>query len=442
MPRPEGAAQTLREQAARRVLPARRRRNRQPGRRTAAALQVFANCRIMFTPRPLTHSPTYMKFVPDPGRLTGAMMLLTPPLAILVPLFLTVVLLTGALLVLAARAFDRRIMDVTLPGVLLFGLLVWAAISIFWTTDPGAAIPKFSGTVALVVAGLVFLSACSPFGDNQQRFCLAGNCLALCILGGALVLVPVWTADEPDPLVHFNRGLGFLAIAIWPAIAVATRRLFGVALYALPFCLFFAFESNAALAAMLLGGAAFAAVYAAPRISGRAMVSVIAAYMLAAPVIHKDVPPPGILSLIDLPQSAHHRLVIWSYTTDRIVERPLLGWGFYASRRVSEITSAKPLERSLHPHNVALQLWLELGTVGGLLGAALFAAIADRVRRLSTDRLRLAAAAASCISAFTIAQVGYGLWQSWWLAALFLCAGFVMITCGANRSPNATPTAG
>ena len=385
-----------------------------------------------------------MKFVPDPGRLTGAMTFLTPPLAILVPLFLTVVLLIGALLVFAARAFDLRVMRFSLPIVLLCGLLVWSAISIVWTTDPDAAFLKLLGTVALVVAGLVFLSACVPFGDGHRRLCLAGTCLAVCILAGALVLLPVWAADEPGRLVHFNRGLAFLAMAIWPAIAAAARhrRLFGAALYGLPFCLFFAFESNAALAAMLLGGIAFAAVYAAPKLSGRAMVSVIAAYMLAAPVIHKDVPPSEILSLVDLPRSAHHRLVIWDYTTDRIAERPLLGWGFHASRRVPEVTPAEPLEHSLHPHNVALQLWLELGTVGGLLGAALFGTIANRIRRLSADRLHLAAAAASCISAFTVAQVGYGFWQSWWLAALFLCAGFVMITCGANRSPTAMPATG
>ena len=392
----------------------------------------------------LTHSPTFMKFVPDSGRLTGAMTLLTPPLAMLVPLFLTVVLLIGALLVLAARAFDRRTMRLTLPGILLCGLLAWSAISVVWTSDPDAALPKLSGTVALVAAGLIFLSACAPFGDGHRRLCLAGICLAVCVLACALVLLPVWAANEPGRLVHFNRGLAFLAIAIWPAIAVAARhrQLFGAALYFLPFCLFFAFESNAALTAMLLSGIAFAAVYAAPRISGRAMAAVLAVYMLLAPAIHKDVPPPEILSLVDIPQSAYHRLVIWDYTTDRIAERPLLGWGFYASRRVPEVNPAKPLERSLHPHNVALQLWLELGAVGGLLGAALFAAIASRVRRISTDRLHLAAASAACVSAFTVAQVGYGFWQSWWLATLFLCAGFVTIICGENRPPTGVPATG
>lgn len=392
----------------------------------------------------LTHSPTFMKFVPDSGRLTGAMTLLTPPLAMLVPLFLTVVLLIGALLALAARAFDRRIMRLTLPGILLCGLLAWSAISVVWTTDPGAALAKLSGTVALVAAGLIFLSACAPFGDGHRRLFLAGTCLAVCILACALVLLPVWAANEPGRLVHFNRGLGFLVIAIWPAIVAAARyrRLFGAALYFFPFCLFFAFESNAALAAMLLSGVAFAAVYAAPRISGRALAAAVAAYMLAAPAIHRDVPPPEVLSLVDLPQSAYHRLVIWDYTTDRIAERPLLGWGFHASRRVPEVNPAKPLERSLHPHNVALQLWLELGAAGGLLGAALFAAIANRVRRISTDRLRLAAASAAYVSAFTVAQVGYGFWQSWWVATLFLCAGFVTIVCGAKRSPTATPASG
>jgi O-antigen ligase len=45
----------------------------------------------------------------------------------------------------------------------------------------------------------------------------------------------------------------------------------------------------------------------------------------------------------------------------------------------------------LHPHNAALQMWLELG---------------------------VAAAAGCFVSATVFALISYGIWQSWWLPAL------------------------
>jgi hypothetical protein len=48
--------------------------------------------------------------------------------------------------------------------------------------------------------------------------------------------------------------------------------------------------------------------------------------------------------------SALHRLVIWRFTSDRIAEHPLLGWGMRASYRAArpifETTSASPREKS------------------------------------------------------------------------------------------------
>jgi exopolysaccharide production protein ExoQ len=71
----------------------------------------------------------------------------------------------------------------------------------------------------------------------------------------------------------------------------------------------------------------------------------------------------------------------------------------------------------LHPHNFALQLWLELGLIGALAGAVGLAFLA---RKLGGDRATRAALAGALCASVAIGSVGYGLWQGWWMAALWL----------------------
>src|SRR3546814_3641058 len=71
-----------------------------------------------------------------------------------------------------------------------------------------------------------------------------------------------------------------------------------------------------------------------------------------------------------LPLSWQHRIEIWRFAAEKAAERPLTGWGFDATRVLgriaeSEVFSGRTL--ALHPHNLSLQVWLELGGVGALL---------------------------------------------------------------------------
>ena len=84
----------------------------------------------------------------------------------------------------------------------------------------------------------------------------------------------------------------------------------------------------------------------------------------------------------------------------------------------------------LHPHNAALQWWLELGLPGGLLGAAIPVWLILSIRRLPTSRLNKGVCVALVFAAATIALVSYGIWQSWWLATLWLAAGFCIAALG------------
>ena len=69
----------------------------------------------------------------------------------------------------------------------------------------------------------------------------------------------------------------------------------------------------------------------------------------------------------------------------------------------------------MHPHDAALQIWLELGLPGVLLFAALWLGLLRRAAS-QADRLRRATSVAAMTAYLVISAVSFGVWQSWWLA--------------------------
>jgi O-antigen ligase len=134
-----------------------------------------------------------------------------------------------------------------------------------------------------------------------------------------------------------------------------------------------------------------------------------------------------------------NRLRIWSYAANKSAQKPFLGWGLNSSRHATfhevDIWHVKNPSNprinhtyrtpsiSLHPHNVTLQIWLELGAMGALIFAAVVASLGRVLRGAYLSHpLRRVLATIFAIT-FVFAHLSYGFWQSWWFAGL----GFVFI---------------
>jgi O-antigen ligase len=147
---------------------------------------------------------------------------------------------------------------------------------------------------------------------------------------------------------------------------------------------------------------------------------------------------PAVFTTADaFKDSAGHRLLIWSFTGDRIAERPYFGWGLDASRSIpggkAEIRPAQSW-LPLHPHDSALQVWLELGAPGAALFALFVGLLWLRLGDAPWPRLYAAAAGGSLFAASVVAFSGWGIWQEWWLATLSLAlfATIVMARAAAE----------
>jgi O-antigen ligase len=94
----------------------------------------------------------------------------------------------------------------------------------------------------------------------------------------------------------------------------------------------------------------------------------------------------------------------------------------------------------LHPHNTALQLWLELGVPGAVLLALLVALAWQALAAAPWPRLFAAAAGASLAIALIACFASYGIWEEWWLGTLWFSL-FVTMVMARVADPAVMPAA-
>lgn len=116
---------------------------------------------------------------------------------------------------------------------------------------------------------------------------------------------------------------------------------------------------------------------------------------------------------------APNRLEIWDFVARYALQSPIFGYGVEATRLIEDFDTHKiyhPDSMILHPHNFALQLWMEYGTIGAVFGAAFLGDLLRRMSRLSTQAARVALPVFLCF--LSVAATGYGMWQGWWLGEI------------------------
>jgi O-antigen ligase len=216
---------------------------------------------------------------------------------------------------------------------------------------------------------------------------------------------------RPD-LARKNIAQGSFVLALlWPVALAGGVRAGAPAWLALPMAAGTAllashFLSDAPTLAVGLGAVVGGLTLVWPRSAPKAFSVGAALLVVFMPLLILVVRALGLGQ--HLPVSWAQRVGYWDYALARIGEHPWRGWGLDASRAFSP-------HIQLHPHNGALQLWLELGVLG-VAAAALIWAFA--FRRLARDA-RSFVAAGTCASAAVyvfFGAISFGVWQEWWLA--------------------------
>jgi O-antigen ligase len=372
--------------------------------------------------------------------------------------FRAIALLTSLGFLAVILIFFAQTRRFPLPSGALFWTLaalgLFAAMSALWAPDPirsfGTGI-RFIGFVALASAVAHCLTQQTPAAIRRLE-----NTLVIGLLMGASLAL----ADHlsQNAIRAFVRGLrnwdSTLGFGLKPAISVI------VVLLPLVLCLSrFGLMQRILAFLIVISAAALVPAHSAKIACALALIVFLLLLMPAMrPLFHAALPPLGAASVLlpplllyfvflsppnleDIARSAAHRVLIWSFVSENIELRPILGWGAEASRLIpggTDTFSIAVLDRfglssetarawfampsaqrlPLHTHNIALQFWLELGAIGAAIGAVLIWLTGRRAASLGG--LVATGAIASFVAAIIVGSLSYGLWQEWWIGFLLL----------------------
>jgi exopolysaccharide production protein ExoQ len=322
---------------------------------------------------------------------------------------------------------------------LCFAALCWASMG--WSVDPARSALAALQVTAVLAGALFALASPLPHAKTSERLfqvmvIATGVGCAILVVDTALnFTLQQHLLRRPPPLVgtKYNRGMDHLVLIVWPVFGyLAYRRDWKrTLLMAVPVLGAVAVTmSLAAKVGMIVGLLVLLGAFWLPRFAPPLLGAGVITIAAATPVgLHLLAEQRASLAPY-LKISGVHRLEIWDHVTTHLFARPLLGWGIASSTELpmppEELRHYVILNgTNIYAHDQWLELWVEIGAFGAILGLGFSLLVLRRIRRMGVVIRPFAYAAfgagvlISCVN-FEVMT------DSWWAA--IAASGFLFAT--------------
>lgn len=243
-------------------------------------------------------------------------------------------------------------------------------------------------------------------------------------------------------LHYLDRGCALLALFAWVVIASllkAQKYKLSFVTYLLVLITLFVSDSLASFCGFALSGIVYLVAKVLSDKVGNNLAKIISALLILASLSfivsvflinpYKFAEDKGQF----LPFSAKHRLFIWNYSANKIIQKPFLGWGHNSSKQFkipeNEMIDYNGISISplpMHPHNNLLQILLEIGIIGLIAYLALIVKYLFLWSNLAHSSSNIKAAGYAWFACFfIISMISFNMWQGWWLCT-YLWTGFML----------------
>ena len=292
----------------------------------------------------------------------------------------------------------------------------WAGLSLIWTPFAGEASIRYLNLIAL---SLLLFATIQSLDDHTRTANL--NLLPIGLgISLVLALIVSWqTLASHESLSDsaYTERLPILSVILMiPATAwLLSRRRIAIwlTLLASACATLFLLEANTALIAMALSLGIYFLNLVQPSVARRLTLACTALLVLIAPLLPFILRPVTKLlyGSADLTMDA---LRAWGRLVQKEPLRLLTGHGFDVTMRAK----AAGLIESAAPRGLLFEIWYELGFLGVLALALLFASSARYARQLSPHIA--SSILSSLICCFIFAVAGQATMQAWWLTLIGL----------------------
>lgn len=341
---------------------------------------------------------------------------------------------------------------------MLWCFILWCLITCIWAPNALSSYLILCKVFVMILSA-VFLT--TNFSQNTKAVefisCIRapiyiGICSAILVFfietysNGLFTKLFILTTNDTDKVfqTHFlDRGCAILTVMTWFCIYLLIdegKRVHAFILYIIVLLVLILSDSLASCLAFICSGMVFAILIISKMRLWKVIFGSLILVLLSTPyVAYKEEPDYLSKEYCSSVPSAAHRLFIWSFVSNKIIEKPILGYGFNSSRYLSEGKTVQYGEYEfgllpLHPHNNILQVFLETGVIGYLLYiiciiqmvAAIFTSYDEKqIHQVSVM-------VASVVSYLCIGMISFSVWQLWWVATGVLLFMLMQIVRKAN----------
>lgn len=336
----------------------------------------------------------------------------------------------------------------SVPSKLFLLLLGWMALTIIWSIRPDKTFSWCTRLAAIYIGYIALVDYFSRLPHhiiaklNHYMFVSLVIALALyafeILSDGILIRFIRINLLAKDHYIYFphdmNRGATFMVLCAWPMLYYLQIRyrslMLTLCLWSLILITLLHLESLAATTGYVIGSLTFLMMACLRKHGMKAILTITALVITIIPITMALMNPFKLIeSYPNIPASAQHRIHIWSFTATKALEQPFIGKGLGNSKYVEKQPSDWPGEHidplPSHPHNVIMQVWLELGVVG-LIIYSLFviSMLWTLLHRKDQTPLTQNIAVSYMVSFLAISATAYNGWQSWWVSSFLMLSLF------------------
>lgn len=332
----------------------------------------------------------------------------------------------------------------SIPVRIMILFWLWSGVTLLWTLNFGNGIATWIKFFAMMILAILNFASVPHLKENQIKP------IFYFILVSLMGIIAYYFLSMNSDQLGYQKPLAyFLALLFFPTLLFfgTTRNLWIkgslVIFWILAIVVMKISTATSGCIGFVLGSLIFVLRLYRPYLITQILKVIVFVWTLATPLFMLifNAPYKFLPYFHSIGTSLFARFCIWSFVTHKFFERPLLGWGLGSAKKfpgsddlffnnltkeqlslfdfigpeIKEyVLSFKNL--LLHPHNNALQVFLELGILGGVLYALFLASIFQVFMRVFKDKVTLATANAMAVLTLVIFNMSHSIWHMWLLA--------------------------
>ena len=343
--------------------------------------------------------------------------------------------------------------------LILLSIFLWTTASVFWTTNVNTNFLNTSGLLGITLAGCLVIKAIQ---HSDLKKILSNVMIISFLFTSIFILIDVnfhlgirpWLSHFFDPNqdiewygyrnAYYSRGKSVILILAFSTSCLLWDKSKKKALALLcisVFCIVYDPIPKSIIVASILGIITFIAVLALKKIPMIILSIFIPIFFLVSPLGINKYQHEISNGLDGINLSLTHRKEIWIWITKKIYEKPIIGHGYNSSKNIADgkkwHIDIETRGMPSHPHNLTLQVWLELGLVGIFLFSLLFISLCIKTINIISRAPPIGALAAGLMmSSLSLFHTSYGTWQVWWFSAITFAVTILVLSLENNKEVN------